>query len=361
VATDIVTKKLIELYNSEAEPTRFLTGFFRTPSENFHNSQEVELDIIRSDEEVSVVIQDLSQGYRMNSNDIYTTKSFIPPIHQEALPINAYDALKRAPGRNPFEDVGFQTVIADKALRGFRKLERKIRRAIELQSSQVLQTGAANLINADGAVIYTIDYLPKASHFPTAAVAWDNPAADIIGDLMALATAIRTDGLVAPNILVMGEQAFENAMANTAFLNRLDNRRIDLGMISPLEERSNQGQFRGRVDVGNYQFNIWTYNGYYRPANGTAKQQYVDPNNVIMMSSDTRLDATYGAIPFIAPPDSRVMPFIPSRISNTEGGIDMFTNAWISPDGQQLFAGIGSRPLMIPTAIDTFGCLDTIP
>jgi hypothetical protein len=29
------------------------------------------------------------------------------------------------------------------------------------------------------------------------------------------------------------------------------------------------------------------------------------------------------------------------------------------PDGEQFFAGFGSRPLLIPTAIDTYGCLDT--
>jgi len=75
-----------------------------------------------------------------------------------------------------------------------------------------------------------------------------------------------------------------------------------------------------------------------------------------MLSSKARLDLTFGAVPRIAPPEARAMPFMPNRVSG--GGFDMSPNAWLSPDGETLAVSISSRPLPIPTEIDSFGCLD---
>ena len=59
------TKRMISAYIQMAAPVMFLSGLFRSPAENFHTTEEVEIDIIRSDEDVSIVVQDLSTGYRM--------------------------------------------------------------------------------------------------------------------------------------------------------------------------------------------------------------------------------------------------------------------------------------------------------
>jgi hypothetical protein len=41
--------------------------------------------------------------------------------------------------------------------------------------------------------------------------------------------------------------------------------------------------------------------------------------------------------------------------------MDIQMNAWITADGETMMIQAGSRPLFIPTAIDTYGCLDTAP
>jgi len=43
------TTRMIRAYNQMAQPTLFLSGLFQSPPENFHSSEEVEIDIIRSD------------------------------------------------------------------------------------------------------------------------------------------------------------------------------------------------------------------------------------------------------------------------------------------------------------------------
>ena len=355
------TKRMIAAYIQEAEPTRFFTGMFRSPPENFHNSEEVEIDVLRSDEDVSVVIQDLSSGYRRNSHDEYTNKAFKPPIHKEAAPLNAFDLLGRDAGENPYANEQFQVKGTARAFRIFRKLEKMIRRSIELQASQVLQTGTVTLQDADGNDLYTLDYQPKATHFPDAGTAWGASGATPMTDLASLGNVIRTNGLADPDLLCFGETAWERFISDEDVRQLLDNRRINMGEIRTGERVGSGGIFRGTIEIGNYSYEIWTYAGrYIDPATGDSVQ-YMDPEKVIVRASSGRLDATFGAIPRFAPPDSRVMPYLPDRIMNGDGRVDLWTNAWLTPDGEQLFVGVGARPLMIPTAIDTFGCINVAP
>lgn len=359
------TKRMIRAYQQMAQPMLFLSGMFQSPPENFHTSEEVEIDIVRSDEDVSIVIQDMSTGYRMNAEDLYTNKGFKPPIHKEALPINSFDLIKRMPGQNPFESPDFRANVILRLFNGMTKIERKIRRAVELQASQVLQTGQVTLTDINGVALYTLDYKPKASHFPNAGTAWGEAGADPIADINSLAEVIRADGLADPDQLLMGVDAFEKFISTEAVQKRFEVRRFELGTIAPMEMRGNGGSYRGTVEIGNYRYDVWTYGGRYKDPQSGVSTQYINPSKVVVRASSGRMDATFGAIPNIGAlmgaQATRLLPELPSRVSNANGGMDLFTNAWLSDDGEQLFGGVGARPLMIPTAIDTFGCLETAP
>ena len=357
------TRRMISAYYQEASPTGFFSGMFRARPENFHTSEEVEIDIVRSEEDVSIVIQDLSTGYRMNSEDLYTNKGFKPPIHKEAVPLNAFDLIKRMPGQNPFESPDFRANVITRMFSGMRKVERKIRRSIELQASQVLQTGVVTLTDINGTALYTLDYAPKAAHFPTAGVSWATATlAQKIADLTSLCDVVRGNGLMDPDEIDIGATAWENLLQTTGFLDRFDAMRADLGTITPMSSRGGGGVYRGTIELGNYKLDVFTYNGRYKdPQTGTSTP-YLDPGKVVVRSSMARMDATFGAIPNIGVllgASGRLLPELPGRMSSAGNGMDLFTNVWMSNDGEALFGGVGARPLMVPTAIDTFGCLDT--
>lgn len=358
------TKRMLAAYIQMAPPTLFLSGLFQSPPSNFHSSEEVEIDIVRSDEDISIVVQDLSTGYRMNSEDLYTNKGFKPPIHKESLPINSFDLIKRMPGQDPFQSPDFRANVILRMFNGMQKIEAKIRRSIEVQASQVLQTGTVTLSDSNGVALYTLDYKPKVTHFPTVGTSWATATgAEKIADISALAEVIRDDGLMDPDQLLMGVDAFESFISDTDIQARFDARRIDLGTIAPMEMRGNGGTFRGIVEIGNYRYDVWTYGGRYKDPQTGAKITFLDPGKIVVRASSGRMDATFGAIPnigaLVGGGSSNLQPELPGRVSNAAGGMDLFTNAWVSGDGEQLFGGVGARPLMIPTAIDTFGCLDT--
>lgn len=356
--SDNRTIRMLDAFRQTIAPTRFLSSFFKSPPKNFYNSEKFEIDIKRGSEKVAIAIQDLSVGPRMNSSSNFTNKEFTAPIFEEAAALNSFDLMKRVEGQNPFEDPNFQRNATSKSFELIRELVDKIRRTTELQASQVLQTGIVTLIDDNGDEVYNIDFKPKATHFPTSGTTWDQVGDDKLGDLQSLANVNRDDGLVDDDILVFGETALNSFLGDTEVKSRLDNRRFEVGQIAPVK-RGEGATFYGFVWIGNYRFEIWSYNGRYEHPQTSVSTRFVDPGKVIMLSSTSRYDATFGAIPTIVPPDSRVLPFLPPRLSDGISGMDVTTSGYVSLDGKQLFVSAGSRPLMVPTAIDSYGCLDT--
>lgn len=358
------TINMISAYFQDALPRAFFAGMFQARPENFHTSEEVEIDIVRSEEDVAIVVQDISTGYRLNSDDLFTNKKFKPPIFKEAFPVNSYELMKRMPGEDPFKSPNFRGNLILRMFRGMRLVEAKIRRTIELQASQIMQTGTVTLTDSNGVALYTLNYVPKSTHFPTAGTSWATATlAQKISDLTSLADVIRGDGLTDPDQLIIGATAWENLLQTSGFLARFDAQRANLGAIAPMDRQGNGGIYRGTLELGNYKLDVWTYAGRYKHPQTGVSTPFLAPGKIIVRSSSARMDATFGAIPNIGAllngGGSQLLPELPSRLSSSAAGMDITSNVWLTGDGETLMGGVGSRPLLIPTAIDTYGCLTT--
>lgn len=365
--SDLSTNTILSMYVEEAPKPLFLSSMFKSPPGNYHNTEKVEIDIDRDNEEIAQAVPDISAGYRENEFSKYVNKSFTPPIFKEAGTVHAGDAFKRMEGRSPFEDPKFVADAMFKAFRIFTKLDAKVRRAIEQMAAQVMTTGQLTLKDPQNANIYTLNFGPKGAHLVTT-TAWaaDGTTGDPIGDVSSLATVLRRDGKQVPDRLIFGNGAgaWQRMLVNTNVKNYLTKLGYGLGGIgigqfrqAPTTPGTESATYQGTIVINSYQYEIWTYDGFYKdPISGTLTP-YIADNKVIVASSKGRLDLSFGAIPRILPPDPRVAGFLPERLSNSGTGLDMFVNMFPSADGEHIKVGCGCRPLTIPTAIDTFGCL----
>ncbi|HET9954169.1 MAG TPA: major capsid protein [Polyangiaceae bacterium] len=360
--TDASTRRIIASYTQESPAPMFLHGFFRSPPQNYHSTEMVEIDVQRDSDDVAIVIQDIATGARQNELPGYVNKAFAPPIYDEEVTISSYNLMKRDFGESPYDNPQFQAKVVTAAFRGFRLAENKIRRAIELQASQVLQTGKLTLTDAAGNALFALDYGPRAAHFPTVGVTWgaDGTTGNPLGDIAALAEVIRTNGRREPKTLIFGSTALTRFLANKALKEQFANVGLQrLQEVNPQPASRGSGATNyGRVFIGGYFYEIWSYNATYRNPQTGLSTPYVDPDKVIMISDGARLDCSFGAIPRVGPPDPRVGQFLPARITGPDQGIDLSTFAWLTPDGKHLKVSAGTRPLCIPTGIDEFGCLD---
>ncbi len=356
------TVKMISAYIERATAPMFLSSFFKSNTDSFHNSEEVEFDVERDGEDVAIVLTDLSQGPRHNESSVLTNKRVKPPIYDEEGVLSGFELINRETGRNPFEDPNYTANAISRSFRLFAKMERKIRRSIELMASQVLQTGVLTLIDKAGNTLYSLDFQPKSTHFPGAATAWGTNGADPLADLESLAAVIRRDGKVNPNKLIFGATAMNLFLQDANVQARIKRDSLGLGELAPVGMPAD-AVWQGYIWIGNYRFEMWTYDGFYKHPQTGVLTPYVAVDNVIMLSSESDLELTFGRIPQIIAPDPRLEPFLsvmPDRLPNVAGGMDLTTNAWITADNRNLKVGCGTRPLTIPKGIDTFGCLTAV-
>lgn len=361
MTVQITREGWLGLFTQMRTPNGFLSRMFTIKPGGIYNGEKIAIDIQRFGEDVAIAIKKCT-GPNLNDFDEFTTKEFTPPAYGEAFPLNVCDLLNRMAGVDPFSAAfqDFASQMVAMMAQGFVLIDDKIKRAVELQASQILQTGILTLTDSAGNTVYTLDFKPKATHFPTVGTGWDQAAADPLADLRSLAQVIRSDGKVNPDRLVFGDTALANFLKNDEVQAALDNRRIDIGDIAP-EFDDSGATFYGFVWVGSYRFEMWTYpDTFTDPQTGNATE-YVATDKVIMTSSRTRLDMTAARVPLPLGPDPRVAGLLPGRLSSRTSGFDVTPNVYATPNGKQIMGELESRPLLIPVQIDGFGCLDTLP
>lgn len=358
--SDTTTKTLLSPYVQGVDAPMFLSSFFK--ARTFHKTEEVEIDIQRSGEDVAVAIQDLTVDPRMNQSNVYTSKTFKPVIFSEAAAVNSWNLIKRRAGQSPLADPDFQANAMDEAKDLGIKLTNKIRRSIELMASQVFQAVAViTLIDGNGNTVYSIDFKAKAAHFANAGVSWATVASsDPFLDIKNLADVIRKNGRSAVKRAIFGGGALNNFFASAKVKDTANFRRVDNIAIGRPQGMDEGASFLGTMSAGDHNIEVWTYSGrYVHPQTGTITD-YVNTDKVILLG-DERLDLTYGDIPMIVPPEQRALPFLPARVSDASRGVDIHLNSYVTQNNRTLMIEASARPLTIPTAIDSFGCLETTP
>lgn len=358
MATELVRKRMIDMFRESRDPDEFLSGMFTVRPRNISSAEKIVIDIKRFEENISPVVG-LLQGPTLNATKRFTTKEFTPPTISEAMLIEAGELTNRLPGMTEYDatDIGYLAALVRMITDNNLVLEEKIRRNRELQGGQILTTGIVTLPDEAGSTAYQVDYKPKATHFPTAGVAWD-AGGDPYADIDALANVIRTNGKVDSDLLIMGDASWDAFLNNAKIQALLDNRRIVLGGIEPRQPQGPGGKFVGTIHIGNYKFDMWTYSGQGVLPGASTPIRYIPTDKCVVMSTRARRDTVFAGIPRVRPVDPAFAGILPPRVA-VPGATDFATNIYSSLNGKSLYQELESRPLLIPTQIDGYGCIDT--
>jgi hypothetical protein len=357
----LANKTMIEVYDDLmlTKPKSFLRSFFKTRPENLSSAMDVEVDVVRAGKRVAVDVI-MGTGPRMNKSGRFTTKLYTPPSYDEADSVTGLEVLERLPGETPYQ-------VRDKISKVFAKIARKqieltnmIERAWELQASQALGDGAITLTNAiNGAA--TIDFGLRATHKTTATTAWSNVAADIIGDIIALGKVVREDGHTKITDLIVRGTVVEYILNNTVIKGRQLFIHSDRDNFVLPKDIGSGGTFHGVLSAGDHRIRIWSYDETY-DTESVSNNYYVSDEKAILLSEGARFDAKFAGVPVLVPaendPVAKAMnlPAIPTTMAKEL--VPYYVLDWKK---RALIAGIASRPLLVPTAIDTYGTIDLTP
>ena len=324
--------------------------------------KKVAVDVVRGKTQLSVPLPGDGTGYRANSADIYTNNTYDFIQYGEDGNISSNELNDRLPGQSPTDAVN-QIVNAEYlSMKLVGGIESKLRNSIEEQASQVLQTGLISLTDAAGNVVASADFKPKASHFPTVSSPWTG-ASDKITDLATLATQIFRDGKQRVTDLIFGSAAFLNFINDSAVQALFDNRRYELGEISPIAQAG--GTYQGRIAIVDNNVRVWTYDGFRENVQTNVAESYIDTNKVILLSEASRFEGFFQLKTDIAevygsPASMQILDRIPQNIVNTGGNIGLNLRAGFDRRANNAWVRVEMGALMVPVSIDTYGCLTTV-
>ena len=240
-----------------------------------------------------------------------------------------------------------------------------ISRGIELQASQIMTTGALAIPDDAGNTVLTEDFQAKTAHFPNASTTWATTGSAVpITDIANLCDLIKKNGHRQAIRVHMNSVTFEamkavdsvKAALNTDYrINDGEIYRINTGAQPAHGTLVGSGIFRGILQCRNYVLDLYTYDeGYNHPQTGT--WTYYLPSAKVVVESAGRMDATFGALNTFGTTGSML-----GRMRIGGGSANPLTNftilQWKDNDGGAIHTGVGTRALLFPVEMDSFGCI----
>lgn len=139
---------------------------------------------------------------------------------------------------------------------------------------------------------------------------WDDPDADILGDLNAMASMLTRRGLAASDFVCAPDVA-DSVLNNNGVQRMLDNRRIEIGTAAPKLEATGaavvcQLNVRGRI------ISIISYDQVYTDSDGSTKQ-YI-PAGCGSMTAPNAGHTVYGAVTQVEQSDGEMHTYAKSRV-----------------------------------------------
>jgi hypothetical protein len=356
---------VIALFNSQPDITKmgFLSSFFVTSPDSFTDAETCDLDEVFEGEEIAPTVTDLSTGAVTLVEDKFINKQIPFPVYALRKPAQIAALMNRQPGESAFvtTKVNWLARLANILVRGMGRMTRMIRRSMELQASQVLQSGDIILTDEKGKQTFKLGLSPKASHFPTVTTPWSDVAnADPLADIDALADTIRDDGLVDVTTLIFGKDAWINFIKNEWVRENMKKDVLNMGELNP-QIINKGGKRMGYIDYGSNRYLLFTYNARYNPfGNAEIKNKFIDDNNIILLPDIADLDfrRVFGGIPTVRANTTFDQIFGADKTQIGEE-YDIRPRVWFSEDNETWMGEVKSRPLMLPVSMNRFGCLKT--
>lgn len=286
------TLTMLEAVEQMTTPRRFLMDtFFNGQVPETFGTQTVSIDIVKGQRTMAPFVSPRLPG-SVSQRDGYTSNTYKPPYIQPKRETNAELLLKRAAGDTPFSARSPLDRAGEQLGRDLRDLDEQITRREEWMCAMALTTGQVRVIGEG--IDDTIDFLMEADHKVQLAAGdrWNAANSDPIAHMRKWRRKIAQDSGRTANVGVLGGDALDAFLNNDAVLKKLNNRRVDMGMIKP-EELPDGVTYLGYLnDPG---LDLYGYDEWVIDEDGTPKP-IVPAGGLILGATNTRNAMLYAAI-----------------------------------------------------------------
>lgn len=337
------TREQIEAVRfQEPKPTYFRDKFF-TGADVYSPTERIEWDEVREGAGMARYVGE-NLEVEATEREGYITREITSPKVQEKRVLGLAELKKRLPGENPYST---QTPAqrAQYYLDGdYAFCMDSIDRRTEQQCAQMMVTGRVDILGK-GIDTY-VDYELPFRFSLSGTSRWGESGVRPYKKLYEMSTALRKRGYT-PNALLMELSVAEIILKDEEIAKHLDNRRFEMGVISPgpISDLFGDAQFFGTIAYpGLGVLDMFTYDGTYK--NDQNKEvPYLDEGRILMLTNESRQNRLlYGAVTFM---DEQTR-----RIETVEGRYcpQIFTDARA---GTQTVM-VTSRPMPAPFKADSW-------
>ena len=223
-------------------------------------------------------------GGKIIDRSAFTTDRYTPPLIAPQRTLSIDDLKKRGFGEAIFNNVAPADREALITLRDLRELDEMTTRREEIMAAETLINSKCVMKQWDGSnydTTETIQFYSGGSnpYQYTPAKGWDTSEGVILQDLNQMVLMLTRKGLPAEELVVSGDVA-DAIINNTAIQKLLDNNRMNLGGIAPLELPEGAAHI-GTLNVFGKMIKIISYVETYENDEGTVTP-YIPDGTVIL-------------------------------------------------------------------------------
>lgn len=301
----------------------------------------VDMDIVKGDRKILPYVHPDAGGKAVKM-DGYQTKSYAAPMVSGYIVTTAAQMMTRLPGENLYSGMTPAERAARRLMEEYATLNDAATRREEYMCAEAIKTGAIH-VKGPG-VVDNIDFDFTNKVVLTNSEKWGQSGARILGNLEDWVSKVLIEGFANVDTAIMGKEALRKFMADEDVMKKLDNRRVELGIIAP-RELPGGVSYIGHLNKPN--LDIYQYAGVYRddwtdPENPAVKP-LVDDNMVILISSAADFVMAYGACSYYD--DSKQL--VTAQTSR-------LMHSYIDHNPERRVLQLDTRPLPIPDKADSW-------
>lgn len=332
---------LMEVVRQTPPVHTFFRDTFFTNVRQF-DTKEVDIDLVKGTRKMAPFVHPRVGGQEMPTAG-YETKSYTAPLVNPYMVTTADQLMDRLPGEDPYSGRTPAQRGAEKIMEEYRQLEDAATRREEWMCATALIYGKIPIVGKG--VNDIIDFLHSNRETLAAAKQWGKAGVDILADLERWEEAVRLEGFANVDGVIMGKKALQIFLDDEKVQKKLDNRRIEMGLIHP-KDLPNGAKYIGHINQPN--LDIYTYSEVYlddwtNPEHPEVKPLVPD-NAVLLASWSADYDMCYG--------------------SNTYK--DAASGVWVTASGPRVLRSyfehhpdrdmleLMARPLPVPNKVDSW-------
>ncbi len=306
------------------------------------STKRVDIDLVKGDRRMAAFVHPRAGGQVLKGNG-YKTESYAPPL------INPYDVttadqlMDRLPGEDLYSGMTPAQRAAQQLTDEYNRLNDATTRREEWMAVQAIVNGKIPVVGEGVNEIIDFGFTNKVTL--TGNNQWGKSAAKVLDNLDDWSDKVLTEGFANVDMAIMGKSALRAFLADENVLKVLDNRRVEMGLISP-RDLPNGVKYIGHLNKPN--IDIYTYAEVYLddwtdPAN-PATQPLVPDNAVILIPSAPNFMLAYGACTYI---EDSTQAWVTAQTSR-------LLRSYVEHHPDRRMIELQAHPLPVPDKVDSW-------